>query len=139
VQACSLITADDASSAAGATLTNQAAAATAMPGSCFYMTADGKKGVIVFAQVYTDSNTAQSVSVAQIAAALTGAGNGLGNAKVVTGIGDKAVEYSVSSSGSTGLVIFVFKSNVLLMIAMLPSPPSPSVIEQLATTAVGRL
>jgi hypothetical protein len=110
-----------------------------VPGACFYISADGKTSVIVFAQVYSDSTAAQSVSAEQIAAALTGAGSGLTNAKPVTGIGDKAVEYSVSSSGSSGTVIFVFKSNVLILIAITPAPSSTSVIEQLATTAVGRL
>jgi 2-oxoisovalerate dehydrogenase E2 component (dihydrolipoyl transacylase) len=120
VQACSLVTADDASSATAKTLTQGSEAA--VPGACFYASADGKTDVIVFAQVYADASAAQAVSIDQIAAALTGAGNGLGTATVVSGIGDKALEYSVSSSGSTGLIIIVFKSNVLLMIAMLPTP-----------------
>ena len=95
--------------------------------------------MIIFAQVYADSSTAQGISADQIAGALTGANNGLSNAKAVTGIGDKAIEYNITSSGSTGMVIFVFKSNVLMMIAILPAPSSSTVIEQLATTAVGRL
>jgi hypothetical protein len=37
------------------------------------------------------------------------------------------------------MIIIVFKSNVFMMIAMSPAPSSTSVIEQLATTAVGRL
>jgi hypothetical protein len=138
VQACSLVTADDASSATGKTLTNLGAGGSAVPGACFYASADGKTSVIVFAQVYPDSTAAQSVSAQQIAAALTGAGSGLVNAKVVTGIGDKAVEYTVNETGSNGIVIFVFKTNVLIMIVISPSPGS-TVIEQLATTAVGRL
>ena len=139
VQACSLVTADDASGATGQTLTNPSTSTSAVPGACFYTSADGKTSVIVFAQVYPDSSAAQAVSAQQVAAALTGAGSGLTNAKPVTGIGDKAVEYTVSGSGSTGTVIFVFKANVLLLIAMSPSPPSTTVVERLATTAVGRL
>jgi hypothetical protein len=138
VQACTLITASDASSATGKTLTNLSSGTSAVPGACFYASADGKTSVIVFAQVYPDSSAAQSVSADQIAAALTGVGSGLTNAKAVTGIGDKAVEYTISSSGSSGIVIFVFKSNVLVLIAITPSSSS-TVIEQLATTAVGRL
>ena len=139
VQACSLVTADDASRSTGKALTNPSTGASAVPGACFYVSDDSKTSVIVFAQVYADSNAAQAVSAEQVAAALTGAGSGLTNARPVTGIGDKAVEYTVSSSGSTGTVIFVFKANVLLLIAVTPSPPSATVVEQLATTAVGRL
>src|SRR5260370_19674536 len=110
-----------------------------MHGSSFYTSTASRAGAVLFAQVYADASAAQAVSIDQIAGALTGAGNGLGNAKVVTGIGDKALEYSVTSSGSTGLIIIVFKSNVLVMIAMLPSPADPTVLEHLAATAVGRL
>lgn len=72
-----------------------------------------------------------------MAAALNGA-YGVANAKVVSGIGTKAVEYSLTSSGSSGLVIFVFKSNVVMMIAVTPTANSTA-LEQLAKTAVGRL
>jgi hypothetical protein len=137
VQACSLVTATDASNVTGKTLTNPSTGVAAVPGACFYSSADGKTSVVVFAQVYADSTAAQSVSADQIAAALTGAGAGLSDAKVVTGIGDKAIEYSFTAS-SKGIAIFVFKSNVLMVIAITPSPGS-TVIEQLATTAVGRL
>jgi hypothetical protein len=63
---------------------------------------------------------------------------GIANAKAVSGIGDKAVEYSATASSGNGIVIFVFKSNVVFMIALTPSTNS-TVIEKLATTAVGRL
>jgi hypothetical protein len=139
VQACNLVMAADASTAAGKTMTNPSTGGAVVPGACFYASADGKTSIIVFAQVYPDSITAQSVSAAQIAAALPGAGSGLTNAKAVNGIGDKAVEYSTSSAGSSATVILVFKSNVLVMIVMSPAPSSTRVIEQLATTAVGRL
>lgn len=108
-----------------------------VPGACIYGSADGTTTVLVFAQVYPDSSSAASVSPEQMAAALNGA-YGVANAKVVSGIGTKAVEYSLTSSGSSGLVIFVFKSNVVMMIAVTPTANSTA-LEQLAKTAVGRL
>jgi hypothetical protein len=93
--------------------------------------------VLVFAQAYPDSTTAEAVSPEQIAAAINN-GAGVANAKAVTGIGDKAVEYSTTAAGGNGSVIFVFKSNVVLMIAITPSPSS-NALEQVARTAVGRL
>lgn len=94
--------------------------------------------VFVFAQFYPDMNTAAAVSPEQMAAALSGA-YAIAGAKVVSGIGDKAIEYSgTSSSGSAGIVIFVFKSNVVIMIALGPSTDS-NAVEQLARTALSRL
>jgi hypothetical protein len=73
----------------------------------------------------------------QIAAAIN-SGAGVANAKAVSGIGDKAVEYSLTSPGASGIVIFAFKSNVLVMIAVTPAI-DPAKIEQLARTAIGKL
>ena len=72
-----------------------------------------------------------------IAASLSGQ-YGVTNAKSVAGIGDKAVEYTATGSGSTGVAIFVFKSNVVLMIILSPSTDG-SKVEQLARTALGNL
>jgi hypothetical protein len=108
-----------------------------IPGACFYASSDGKASILVFAQVYADASSAAAVSPAQMATALNGA-YGIANAKVVSGIGDKAVEYSSTNGGANGAVIFVFKSNVVVMIAVSPTSGS-SAIEQLARTAVGRL
>lgn len=110
-----------------------------MPGACIYASADGATTVFVIAQAYADASSAASVSPEQLAAALNGA-YGIANAKTVTGIGDKAVEYTVTStaSGTTGTVIFVFKANVVLMIVVTPTTDSTGV-EKLARTAVGRL
>jgi hypothetical protein len=108
-----------------------------IPGACFYASADGSTSVLVFAQVYPDASSAASVSPETMAAALNGA-YGIANAKVVTGIGDKAVEYSSTSSAGNGAVIFVFKSNVVLFIALTPASGTTG-LEQLARTAVGRL
>jgi len=138
VDACMLVTAADASSAAGVTVSNPSAAAQ-IPGACIYASADGTTTVFVIAQAYADATSAGSVSPEQLAAALNGA-YGIANAKPVSGIGDKAIEYTVTSaaSGSTGAVIFVFKSNVVLMIAISPLADTKK-LEDLARTAVGNL
>jgi hypothetical protein len=93
--------------------------------------------VIVFAQAYPDTTAAQAVSPEQIAASINN-GAGVANAKAVSGIGDKAVEYSTTAAGGNGSVIFVFKSNVVMMIAVTPAPSSGA-LEQLARNAVGKL
>ncbi len=133
-----LVTVADASSAAGVTVSNPSAAAQ-IPGACIYASADGTTTVFVIAQAYADATSAGSVSPEQLAAALNGA-YGIANAKPVSGIGDKAIEYTVTSaaSGSTGAVIFVFKSNVVLMIAISPLADTKK-LEDLARTAVGNL
>jgi hypothetical protein len=137
VDACKLVTASDASTAAGATVTNFGGAGATATGACIYASSDGTASVIVFAQAYPDSTAAEAVSPEQIAASINN-GAGVANAKAVSGIGDKAVEYSTTAAGGNGSVIFVFKSNVVLMIAITPSPSS-NALEQLARTAVGRL
>ena len=137
VDACKLVTASDASTAAGATVTNFGGAGATPTGACIYASSDGTASVIVFAQAYPDSTSAEAVSPAQIAAAINN-GAGVTNAKAVTGIGDKAVEYSTTAGGGNGSVIFVFKSNVVMMIAVTPAPSSTA-LEQLARNAVGKL
>ena len=137
VDACSLVTASEASAATGATLTNLSSSGGAqIPGACFYGSSGSQSAVIVFAQVYPDSSTADAVAPDQIAAALSGQ-YGVSNAKAVQGIGDKAFEYTASSSAGGGIAIFVFKANVVLMIIVSPSTDSTKV-EGLARTAVGR-
>jgi hypothetical protein len=139
VDACTLVTATEASAAAGTTVASLGgASAVQIPGACFYGSSDGKATVIVFAQTYPDASSADAVSPEQIAAAINLGGAGVANAKAVSGIGDKAVEYSITSTGSEGTVIFVFKANVVILIAVTPSTSS-SAVEQLAKTAVGRL
>jgi hypothetical protein len=137
VDACTLVTASDASTATGATLTNPSAGGGAVPGACFYASSDGKTFVIVYAQSLPDATAAQGFSPDAIAAALT-SGSGLTNPKILTGIGDKAVEYTINSSGSTGNLIFVAKANVVMMIVITPSTSSTA-IENLAKSAVGHL
>ena len=136
VDACKLVTASDASSAAGTTVTSISTGAQ-ISAACLYGSSDGSISVEVFAEAYPDLATARAVSPESIAAAIN-AGAGVTNAKAVSGIGDKAVEYSLTSSGASGIVIFAFKSNVLVMIAVTPAI-DPTKIEQLARTALGNL
>jgi hypothetical protein len=138
VDACALVTAADVSTATGVTVTDVGASSgTQTPGSCLYGSADFTTSVIVVAQVYPDASTAAAISPEKLAAALKGT-NATGTAKVVTGIGDKAVEYTFTTSGSGGTMIFAFKSNVIIMIVLTPST-DPTTVENLARTAVGRL
>jgi hypothetical protein len=130
------VTADEASSALGTTVTSQAGVT--IPGACFYGSSDGSTSVFVFAQSYPDSTTADQVSPDQMALAFKGL-YGVANAKSVSGIGTKAFEYAATSaSGSPGIAIFVFKANVILFIVMNPSTDSKAV-ETMAKTAVSRL
>lgn len=138
VDACKLVTAADASTAVGTTVANAAGAA-AFPGACFYASSDGSASVLAFAQAEADATAAKNVDPNQITAAFAGA-YGIKNAHQVEGIGDKAFEYTATSSqtNSNGIAIFVFKANVLLFIVMSPSTESAK-IEALAKTAVSRL
>ena len=138
VDACQLVTSDEATAAVGTPMTNAAAGSgIAIPGTCIYASADGASTVFLYAQTYPDVNTADAVSADQVAAALNGQ-YGISGAKSVTGIGDKAFEYTTTSSGNTGAAIFVFKVNVVMMILMSPSTDA-SKVESLARTAVSRL
>lgn len=136
--ACKLVTAADASTAVGTTVANAAGAAS-FPGGCFYTSSDGAAGVFVFTQVEPDATAADNVDPNQITASFAGI-YGIKNAHQVSGIGDKAFEYTATSSqsNSNGIAIFVFKANVLLFIVMSPSTDSAK-IEALAQTAVSRL
>jgi hypothetical protein len=134
VDACSLVTAADASTAAGASV---ASLSNGVPGACFYASSDGTASVIVFAQAYPDTTTADAVLPEQIAASFNN-GSTVTNAKPVSGIGDKAVEFSTTTAAGNSAGIFVFKSNVVLMIVITPAPSSSN-LEQLARNAVGKL
>ena len=131
---CKLVTAAEASVAVGTTVTG---GALAIPGACLYRSPDGKFAVLVFARVYPDASTAQNIDIQQTLATLGGS-IGVSNAKPVPGIGDKAVEYTATSSQGSGTAIFVFKGNVVVMIAVTPTS-DPTVVEKLATNAVGRI
>ena len=138
VDACQLVTASDATAALSTPAANASASGgISIPGSCIYASSDGASTVFVYAQTYPDTSTADAVSADQVAAALSGQYS-ISNAKSVTGIGDKAFEYTATSSGSTGVAIFVFKANVVLMILLSPSTDA-TIVEALARTAVSRL
>lgn len=142
VDACSLVQASDATAAVGGT---EMAALPSGTGAgqqslCIYGPKDtssgSSAGVFVLAVVYPDQSTADAVSPEQLAAAYQV--TGVANAKVVNGIGDKAVEYSASTQAGGGMAIFVFRANVLLMIAVSPAGDS-SKIEAVARAAVTNL
>jgi hypothetical protein len=138
VDACTLVTAADASAATGVTVTDiGASSGAATPGACLYGSADFTTSVIVEAQVYPSASAAAAISPEKLAAGLKGTGV-TGTAKVVTGIGDKAVEYTYTSSGTGGSMIFAFKSNVVIIIIVTPSSDATAV-ENLARTAVSHL
>ena len=139
VDACTLVTAADASTAAGVTVTNPGSAGPQVPGACIYISADGATSVFVIANAYPDASSADALSPEQLAAAFSGV-YGITNAKPVSGIGDKAVEYTATAtaSGTTGAVIFVFKANVIMVIAISPLTDTTK-LEDLARTAVGNL
>ena len=140
VSACSLVTAAEASTIAGSTLTDLTASLPQqIPGFCFYGAQDSSAGVAVYAQIYSDRATADQVTAAEFSAALQAQiGNDANNAKEVQGVGDRAFEFTDSGNAGAGIAIIVFKYNVIFMIAVDPSS-SPSAIESLARTAVGRI
>lgn len=138
VDACTLATANEASAAVGSPLTDLGATGgVQMPGLCLYGASGSSSVVFVYAQVYPDSSTADAVQPDQVAAALAGQ-LGVTNAHSVTGIGDKAFQYSASGTAGGGIAIFVFRYNVVMMIAVDPTSSSGT-IEQLGRTAVSRL
>lgn len=141
VDSCTLVTVADASTAAGgANLTSLPTGGGAGQQSiCIYGPADSTTNAAVFilAQVYADTSTADAVQPDQLAAAMNGQ-FGVTNAKSVSGIGDKAFEYTATSGASNGIAMFVFKSNVVLMIVVAPAT-DPTKVEALARTAVSNL
>jgi hypothetical protein len=138
VDACSLITADEASKATGATLTNLAGTGgVSIPGACIYGASESSASVFVYAQVYADASAANAVQADQIAAALAGR-IAFSDAHPVSGIGDKALEYTATGSGGSGLAMFVIKANAVILLSVNPDTDS-SVIENLARGALSRL
>jgi hypothetical protein len=141
VDACKLVTETDASAIVGGTaVTNLGTSGgAAIPGACVYGSSDSNKPatVFVFGQAFADATAAGSSSPEQIAAAMN-AGLSVSNAKPVSGIGDKAIEYTAAGGQGNGLVIVVFKANVVFIIYVMPSP-DPKALETLAATATTRL
>jgi hypothetical protein len=141
VDACKLVTQDDASAiAGGAPVTNLATSGGAsFPGACVYGSSDQNKPatVFVYGQAFADATSAKAAKPEQIAAAMN-AGLSVSNAKAVSGIGDSAIEYSAAGGQGNGLVIVVIKANVVFLIYVMPSP-DPKALETLAGTATTRL
>lgn len=138
--ACTLVTNDEANAAVGSTLTNLTAqTGVAIPGVCFYGNTTGQNiGVYIYAQTYPDTTTADQVDPNQLAAAFGGQVGVNGSARVVTGVGDKAVEYTAAQAQGSGVALFVFKGNAVIMIIVVPSTDG-SKAEHLGTLAVSRL
>jgi hypothetical protein len=105
---------------------------------CSYASADGTKSLLVFGEVLPDASAAAQVQPEQLAQQFNSA-FGVTNAKTLSGIGDKAVEYSLTSGGQSGTIIFIFKSNVVLMLVLEPTPSDTSGFEKLAKTAADNL
>src|SRR5438093_11482320 len=73
VDACSLVTAAEASAAAGSTVANLSAGAGAqIPGICVYGSSDGASSVFGLAQVYPDTTKRDSIAQEQMDAATNG-------------------------------------------------------------------
>ena len=108
---------------------------------CIYGPKDqsGSSQAFVFALgvVYPDQATADAVQPDQLAA--TYRQFAVTDAHTVPNVGDKAVEFKATSqSGGNGIAIFVFRANVLMMIAIGPTNDSNK-IETLAKAAVSNL
>ena len=137
VDACSLVTADEASALMKTTVTSLSGATGS--GVCIYGSTGGTASatMLIFTQAYPDATAANAVSPEQIAAQLNGA-YAIANAKPLSGVGDKAVEYNLSGAQGNGIVIFGFKANVVFMIVVVP-PPDSTAFEKVAATAAGRI
>ena len=139
VNACALVTQSEASSAAGKQLVNMTTlGAPTIPGACFYGAQGSSAGVFVYAQVYPDSATAHAVTAQEFQTALAAQlGKGATSGKEISGIGDKAFEFTGEGNAGNGVAIIVFKANVVFIIAV--DPGGTTAVEKLATNAVGRL
>lgn len=142
LDACTLITAQEATTTMGVTM--QAFGQTGGAPVCIYagQLADGTSiSVVVYGQLYPDTTTADNVSPEQMAAAFRSQ-FGISSSKSLTGIGDKAFEYTTTAtnggSANSGVVVFVFKANAILLVAVSPTTDD-SKAQALARLAVGNL
>jgi hypothetical protein len=133
IDACSVVTADLAKQDLGVDFQGSGASTV-----CTYASADGTKSLLVFGEVLPDASAAAQVQPEQLAQQFNSA-FGVTNAKTLSGIGDKAVEYSLTSGGQSGTIIFIFKSNVVLMLILEPTPNDTSGFEKLAKAAADNL
>ena len=106
---------------------------------CSYASSDGKTMLLVFGEVLPDASAAQQVQPNQLAQSFN-TGYGITNTKTLNGVGDKAVEATLNGgSGQTGTIIFIFKSNVVMMLILEPAPADTSGFEKLAADAANNL
>ena len=133
IDACSVVTADLAQQDLGVAFQGSGAATV-----CTYASANGSESLLVFGEVLPDASAAAQVQPDQLAHQFNGA-YGITNAKTLSGIGDKAVEYSLNSGGQSGTIIFIFKSNIVLMLILEPTPGDTSGFEKLAKAAADNL
>jgi hypothetical protein len=140
VDPCALVTAADASKAAGKTLVNSVTlGASPVAGGCFYGARGTSAGVYVYTQVYPDAATADAVTVDQLESVMAGRlGSATGDATQIAGIGDRAFEFTANGAAGKGMAIVVYRSNVVFVIAMAPATEE-STVQDLAKTAVSRV
>ena len=118
---------------------------------CIYgsQTSDSNQaGVLIISSVYADASTADAIQTDQVAAGLAAqfGVTGVAEAKVLNGIGDKAVEYKATKANGGGVGIFVFRANVVMFIIVSPADQTqqtldalPGKVETLAKSAVSNL
>jgi hypothetical protein len=133
LDACSVVSADLITRDLGTSMQGSGASS-----ACTYSTADGKTALLVFGEVLPDTQTADAVQPDQLATQFN-ASFGISNAKPLNNVGDKAVEYQVTSGGQSGTIIFIFKSNVVMMLILEPSPSDTSGFETLAKDSANAL
>jgi hypothetical protein len=140
VDPCTLVTAQDASSAAGRTLINDVALGAAkITGGCFYGARGSSTGVYIYMQLYPDAATADAVTVEQFQSVMAGElGSPANTWQDVSGIGDRAYEFTAKGNAGSGIAILVYKGNVVFLVAMEPTT-NEGAVEGLAKTAAGRL
>jgi hypothetical protein len=105
---------------------------------CTYSSADGTQSLLVFGEVLPDASAAAQVQPDQLAQQFNSA-YGVTNGKTLSGIGDKAVEYSLTSGGQSGTIIFILKSNIVLLLVLEPTPSDTSGFEKLAKAAADNI
>lgn len=156
VAACTLASETDATTAVGTPMAGgiytwdgarfvpgapSGASDAAEPSLCYYVTKEtsgiSQKFVFVLAAVYPDQTTAGAVNPDRFTAVYRSRMS-VSNSRAVNGIGDRAVEYTAATSLGNGIAIFVFRANVVLMIAAAPTDDSAK-LEALAREAVTNL
>ncbi len=137
---CALVSASDASKAAGKTLVNNVSLGAApVAGGCFYTARGTSAGVYVYTQVYPDAATADAVTVDQLESVMSGRlGSSTGDATQIAGIGDKAFEFTAKGPAGNGMALVVYRSNVVFIVAVAPMTEE-SALQTLAKTATARL